>query len=203
MLSNYFKVALRNLLKNKVYSIINIMGLAIGMAVTLLIGLWVYDELSFDRSFEHYDRIAQVMQHQTLEKQKDTWPAVSIPLAAELRNTYGADFERVVLSSWNDDHVLSVGDKKLKSNGSFMQAEAPDLLSLHMISGSRKGLHDPSSILLSASLAKSLFGKIDPINQVVKIDNKLSVKVSGIYEDLPSNTSFHELTFILPWELYV
>ncbi|PQA60414.1 ABC transporter permease [Siphonobacter curvatus] len=203
MLRNYIKVALRNLFKHKLYSVVNIMGLAIGMAVTLLIGLWVWDELSFNRSFEQYDRIAQVMQHQTLQQQKETWPAVSIPVAAELRNTYGSDFKHVVLSSWNDDHVLSSGTKKLKSDGSFMEPNAPDLLSLRMLAGSRKGLANPSSILLSASLAKALFGTRDPMEQVIKIDNQLSVKVSGVYEDLPSNTSFHNLTFLLPWDLYV
>ncbi|OZI08985.1 ABC transporter permease [Siphonobacter sp. BAB-5385] len=203
MLRNYIKVALRNLFKHKLYSVVNILGLAIGMAVTLLIGIWVWDELSFNRSFEQYDRIAQVMQHQTLQQQKETWPAVSIPVAAELRNTYGSDFKHVVLSSWNDDHVLSSGTKKLKSDGSFMEPNAPDLLSLRMLAGSRKGLENPSSILLSASLAKALFGTRDPMEQVIKIDNQLSVQVSGVYEDLPSNTSFHNLTFLLPWDLYV
>ena len=65
MLKNYFKVALRNLKKNKTYSIINILGLAVGMAATMIIGLWIYDELSYNKHFNHYDHIAQIYQHQT------------------------------------------------------------------------------------------------------------------------------------------
>jgi ABC-type antimicrobial peptide transport system permease subunit len=72
-----------------------------------------------------------------------------------------------------------------------------------MIKGSRKGLHDPTSILLSASTAEALFGKSDPINQTIRIDNSADVKVTGVYEDLPYNTSFRDLQFMASWELFI
>lgn len=89
MLRNYLKIAGRNIFRNKVYSFINIGGLAVGMAVAMLIGLWVWDELSFDQSFANYDRIAQVMQHQTYNKEIATQVPIPLPLGAELRRSYG------------------------------------------------------------------------------------------------------------------
>ena len=86
MLRNYFKIALRNLVKNKVYSFINIGGLAVGMAVAMLIGLWIYDELSYDKYHQNYDRLAQVMQHQTFNGHKGTEHSIPMPLVTELRN---------------------------------------------------------------------------------------------------------------------
>ncbi|MES2733689.1 MAG: ABC transporter permease, partial [Bacteroidota bacterium] len=203
MLLNYFKIALRNLLRHKGFSFINIAGLSVGMTVAMLIGLWLWDEVSYDKYHQNYDRISQVMQFQTFNGQSEAQNTMPIPLALELRQTYGADFKHVVLSSWNDSHILSFGDKKLKADGSFVEPVFPDMLTLKMLKGSRAGLKDPSSILLCQSLAKSLFGKADPINQVLKLDNKRALKVTGVYEDLPYNTEFVDATFLAPWELFV
>src|SRR3954470_21537867 len=90
MFKSYFKIGWRNLLKNKGYSVINIGGLALGMTVAMLIGLWVYDELSFDTYHDHYNELTQVMQHQTLSDIKQTQTALPRPLENELRTTYGS-----------------------------------------------------------------------------------------------------------------
>ncbi|SDL61317.1 ABC transporter permease [Siphonobacter aquaeclarae] len=202
MLRNYLKVALRALLKNKAYSFINIVGLATGMAVTMLIGLWIWDELTFDRYHKNYDRIAQVMLHQTWDGHKGTQTAVPVPLHKELKAKY-SDFKYVVPSSWNFEHILSYKDKKFRKRGSYMGPDAPDMLSLNMLKGTGKGLLDPHSILLSESVAKALFGDEDPINKVIRTDNKTEVKVTGVYEDLPANSELAELSHIMPWNLYV
>jgi hypothetical protein len=112
MLKNYFKTAWRNLIKNKGYSSINIIGLATGMAVALLIGLWIWDELSFDKYYKNHDRLAQLMTTQTFNDQVGTGPAVSVAMGLELRNNHKDDFKYVCLSSWNFDHLLAVGEKK-------------------------------------------------------------------------------------------
>lgn len=203
MLKNYLKIAWRNLVKNKTHSFINITGLSVGMAVTILIGLWIWDELSYNKYHAHYDRIVQVMQHQTTNGDIGTKRALPIPLGIKLRNDYKADFKYVVLSTWTEEHVIANGDKKLTSKGNFMQPEAPDMLTLKMLRGNRSCLTDPSSILLSASLARALFGDANPMDQLLKIDNRLNVKVTGVYEDLPHNTSFNDMAFIAPWDLYV
>lgn len=202
MIQNYFKIAFRNLAKNKGYGFINIAGLAMGMSVAILIGLWIYDEVTYDRSHENYGRIAQIMQHQTYNGQIATQTAVPFPLGAELRKNYGSDFKYVLMSTWGGRHVLAFGDKKLAKNGRYIEPQAPDMLSLKMLRGSSAGLKDPYSIMLSESAAKSFFGDADPIDKVLKMDNKLNVKVTGVYADLPYNSSFKDMQFMAPWSLF-
>ncbi|MCF0072943.1 ABC transporter permease [Dyadobacter sp. CY261] len=203
MLRNYFKIAWRNLAKNKVYSVINIGGLAAGMAVAILIGLWIYDELSFDRYFQNYNRIAKVMQRGTFNGEVFHGEYNPAPMGTELRTVYGDDFEHVIMSSWTKDHILAHGDKKFTKTGNYLSADAPDMLALKMRSGTRAGLKDPSSILLSESAAQALFGETDPLGKIMKIDNRLNVTVTGVYEDFPYNTEFRDMKFIAPWDLYV
>lgn len=203
MLKNYFKIAWRNLFKSKTSSIINISGLAVGMAVAILIGLWIYDELSFDRYHKNYDRIVQVMQHQTFNGQVGTQPANPAVMAGEIRRVHGHDFKYVLQSSWNFDHSLTYGDKILLKPGSFFEPQVTDMLSLKMLSGSKDGLKDMHSILLAQSTAIAIFGNEDPVGKVLKIDTDVDVKVTGVYEDLPDNTTFRDLKFILPWDLWI
>ncbi|MES2734135.1 MAG: ABC transporter permease, partial [Bacteroidota bacterium] len=162
-----------------------------------------WDELSYNKYHQNYDRLARVMQFQTFNGQSEAQVTMPIPLAFELRNTYGADFKHIALSSWNGSHVLALGDKKLKTNGCFTESVFPEMLTLKMLKGTRAGLKDPSSILICQSLAKSLFGDADPMNQVLKLDNKLVVKVTGVYEDPPYNSEFVDVTFLTPWALFV
>lgn len=203
MLRNYFKIAWRNLTRNKVYSAINISGLAVGMAVAMLIGLWVWDELSFDKSFTNYDHITQVMQHQTSDGQVYTNYATPLPLEAELRSQYSNAFKHIVLSTWMGDHTLATGNTQFVKDGCFMQPDAPEMLSLTMLKGTRAGLSEPATILLAQSLAKSLFGDGDPMGKLIKIDNQSVVRVTGVYQDLPPNSSFANLFFVAPWDLFV
>lgn len=203
MLSNYFKVAWRSLVKNKGYSFINIAGLATGMAVAMLIGLWVYDELSFDKYHQNYNQIAQVMYRETVNGKVVTGGFTPIALGEELRRSYSGDFSRVVLSSWSREHILAYGDKKVTRLGNYLEPQAPEMLALDMVRGSQAGLNEPASILLAESVAQALFGSSNPMGKIIKIDNKLNVSVTGIYKDLPYNTQFRDMLFIAPWALYV
>jgi hypothetical protein len=113
-------MAWRNLIKNKASSLINIGGLAVGMAVVMLIGLWIYDEVSFDRYHKNHNRIAQVIQNLTNNGEIQTWFSEPYPLAAELRKNYSSDFKSVVLSTGINAHIIAFGDKKLTKNGAYM-----------------------------------------------------------------------------------
>ncbi|MCU7548574.1 ABC transporter permease [Chitinophagaceae bacterium LB-8] len=203
MFRSYFIIAWRNLIKSKGYSLINIGGLAIGMAVAILIGLWIYDELSYNKYHKNYDSIAQVMQKQSFNGEQSTQISLPRPLEFELRNKYGNNFKHIVMSFWEGDHILSVGDIKISSTGRFMQAGAPEMLSLKMIKGTWAGLKDPSSIMLSASVAKALFGDKDPMDKMMRINNRMDVKVTGVYEDLPYNTEFKNVKFLSSWDLWM
>ncbi|NLU91502.1 ABC transporter permease [Chitinophaga sp. Ak27] len=201
MLQSHTKVAWRNLLKNKTFSLINIAGLSIGMAVTMLIGLWLYDELTFNKHHEHYNRIVAIKQNQTFNGVTGTQSAVPYLLGDEIRDKYGSDFKYISMASWPYDHLLKYNNQGIFKTGNYFEPDFPEMLSLHMLKGTRTGLKDPHSILLSASAAKALFGDTEPLDQLVKLDGGTDVKVSGVYEDLPYNSDFHDLAFMVPWEL--
>ena len=203
MLINYLKIAFRNLVRYKVYSAINIGGLAIGMAVAMLIGLWVYDELSFNKYHKNYDRIAQVMEDQFVNGERHTSETVPFPFINELNVNYKENFSRIVPSTHNSDHILAAGENRISRTGQFMGEEAPELFSLEMLAGTRAGLQEMQSVLLSESTARALFGKSDPMNRLVKIDTDKNVRVAGIYRDLPQNSRFHKVQFIGTWKYFL
>lgn len=202
MLREYFKIAWRHLLKNRVSSFINIGGLGVGIAVALLTGLWLHDELSFNKYHKNYDRIAEVAMAGDAHG-PFTSPSLSYPMANLLRTDYKDQFLRLVRASDGAGSILSRADKNFKVNGQYMDEGAPDLFSLNMVRGSRAGLADMHSIFLAASAAKAIFGEADPIGKTILIDNKISVNVTGVYEDLPSNTSLSYVRFIAPFSLYL
>lgn len=203
MLRSNFKIGWRHLLKNKGYSFINIGGLATGMAVAILIGLWIFDELSFDRYHKNHARIAQVMRNGTLSGETYTTPYLPFALGDELKTKYSENFKHVVMAWPAGDHILSVGEKSLTSNGQFIEPTAPEMFSLRMVHGSVEGLQEQNSIMLSASLAKALFGDADPLGKDLRIDNRMDVTVTGVYENLPHNSHLHSIEFFAPWGLWV
>ncbi|WP_080057641.1 ABC transporter permease [Spirosoma aerolatum] len=200
MLRNYLKIAFRNLAKNRVYSFINIFGLASGMAVAMLIGLWLYDELSFNRQFRNHNRLAMLWQFVKFDVEKTAYDVMPIPLAQELRTNY-PDFESVGLSV-SRDVIVAVGERKLLKTGNYVEPSFIDMLSLPVIAGTRFGDNDVNTILLSKSLAQALFGTQNPLNKLIKLDNKQTVKVAGVYEDFPANSTFDDVMFLVPWKFF-
>ena len=192
MLKNFIKIAWRNLLKNRVYSAINILGLAFGMAVAILIALWIQDELTYNHYHANHSSLAQVMLTQTFNGQTSTQQAISIPLGGYLQSKYTQDFKHVSLTSWNDSYILSIGEKKIMGGGMWVQSSFPGMLSLRMIEGDINGLKDPSSMLINQSTATALFGDADPMNKTIRINNRYDLKVAGVYEDMPKNSTLYD-----------
>ena len=203
MFKYYIKIGWRSLSRNKGYSAINIGGLAMGMAVAILIGLWITDELSFNKNHGNYDRIARVMQHTTHDGITGTSMYMPVPLAAELAKSFENDFEHVVISSFPSEHIISNGDVHFTERGNYMHADAPRMFTLQMQKGTADGLKELNAIFLSGSLAEKIFGAGDPINKLLTIDNKTEVKVTGVYRDLPRNSELHNIDFIASWDQYV
>ena len=201
MFKNYFITAWRNLNKNRAYSFINIGGLAIGMSVAMVIGLWVWDELSFDKSHKNYDRIAQVWQFVKFGAEKSSYNSLPIPLAAELRDKY-TDFAAVSVSTYNRTTILTIEDKKLSKTGMFVEPDFPKMMTVEMIGGSADQLRDIHSILISQLLAKAIFGTDDPLNKIIRLNNKENVQVAGVYRDFPGNSSFKDVFFLASWQLF-
>jgi putative ABC transport system permease protein len=204
MLKNYLIIAWRNLTKSKVYSVINVLGLAAGMAVAMLIALWIWDEVTYDKSFTHHQQLAQVMTTFIGDDgSSGTVPNVCIPLGDELRNKYGSDFKNIALTSWNFSHVLAVGDKTISSRGMWTEDQFPTMFSLNMLKGSINGLNDPSAIIINASLVKTLFGDADPMGKTIRLDNKDNYTVAGVFQDFPDNSTLTDSKYFLPWKKFI
>jgi len=122
MIKNYFKTAWRNLVKNSTYSIINIGGLAVGMAVAMLIGLWVYDEISFNKSHQNYPTIAQVRRLYTDPNTHETFGVENMhyPTAALIKRDYSQYFKHVVMAWWLGDYTISTAEKKVLRQGELL-----------------------------------------------------------------------------------
>ncbi|ARN79160.1 ABC transporter permease [Nonlabens spongiae] len=202
MLKNNFKIAWRNLIKSKIYSAINILGLALGMAVTIMIGLWINDEFTFNNAYTNKARIAQVWQSQTFNGQISTGQAIPLPLEFEVKEKHSDIFEHVVMSSWESAQFFNHGGESFSLNGFFMSKEILEVLDIEVIKGVERGLCDPKSLMISEQSAEALFGKEDPIGQLVSIDRGESLKVTAVYKNPPQHGSFSTMHYLMPWEYY-
>ncbi|HEY5751266.1 MAG TPA: ABC transporter permease [Chryseolinea sp.] len=198
MLKNYLIIGWRNLVRAAGFSLTNIFGLAAGMSVALLIGLWVYDELSFNTSFPNYDRITQVFHTITLGEEEMATSGVGYPYGAALKSTY-AEFEEVCMSSGEGDHILAYDDVKMTEKGLFIDPSFLKVFSVNMLEGSNDALKEIHSIALSRSLARKLFGD-QPLGKMLKFDNQEQLMVTGVFEDFPFNSHFAAVKMLVPME---
>ena len=199
MFKNYLKIAWRNLVKNKVYSFINIAGLAAGMAVAMIIGLWIYDETSANKHFKNYDTLYQVMMNQTFDGKRGSQVALPYPLGEELKAKY-PDFKGVAMCDWGNTHSFIFGDKKISKRGHFIGEEAVGMFSLNILNGDKNPLHDPYSIVLTDETAKILFGNENPVGKIVKMDNATNLKVTAVVAKQPKNSSL-SFDYLIPFQL--
>ncbi len=202
MYKSYLTSSIRNMKKNKLHAFINVAGLSVGLAVAMVIGLWIKDELSWEKHFTNYNTAGRVLQNVTNNGSVDTWWSVPWPLAEELRKNYGDNFEYVVLTSPSTS-ILSHEEKTLSRSGIFAEPGFAHLFSLKMLRGSRNALKDQSSILVSESTAKIFFAEEDPMGKIMILDKDKTVTVAGVYEDIPMQSEMREVLFVAPWDLLV
>ncbi|MDN5200640.1 ABC transporter permease [Fulvivirgaceae bacterium BMA10] len=199
MIKNFFLVAIRNLSKNSLYSIINISGLSIGIVCSVLILLWVADELSFDKFHPKVDRLYQVWVNAEFDGKINTWRSVPLP-TYEAMKTADGNIKQSVVVGWGGDHLLSFGDTRIIKRGYFASEEFLEMFEFPLIVGNAESvMDDPPSIVISESLATALFGDQDPINQVIRLDDESDLKVTGILKDIPKNSSF-QFDYLLTWK---
>ncbi|HVU99622.1 MAG TPA: ABC transporter permease [Puia sp.] len=201
MLHNYLKIAIRNLLRNKGFSAINISGLAIGMASALLILLWVHNELTFDRWYPNTSRLYQLYNRDNLQGNLVAWPNTPKPLAPFIKKDF-PDVEDVTRYR-NVIYLLSTGDTRLNSRGACADSAFLKMFGLPMIQGdAAHALSSPGGIVLTRQMAKNLFGNSDPMGKIVRIDSNTNFTVTGVLKDLPANTSF-QFDYLLPWSFVI
>ncbi|HLX67806.1 MAG TPA: ABC transporter permease, partial [Puia sp.] len=162
MLYNYFLLAWRHLTKKKVYSAINIAGLSTGMAIAILIGLWINDELSFDHYFPNHRRLAIVQETASGEGIYYRGSTIMVPLGDAFRKNYSDLFSRTALYTDGSNHLYSFGTTTVSGPGVWSQPELPAMFGFRMVEGSLEAAKDPSTALIDKSLATALFGAADP-----------------------------------------
>lgn len=204
MTRHHFLIGYRNLLRNKGYSFLNIGGLALGMTIALMIGLWLHDELTFNEVHEQKDRIVQILRKSTARGETFISRPMPGKLAPVLDEQYKDLFDQIVVIRGRlEERALANGRNRFSQKGYYMQHGGAEMFSLPMISGSINGLKDVNSIFLSRSLSDKLFNGQDPIGQYVTMDSQVDLEVTGVYEDLPRNSTFSDASFFISLDRYI
>jgi putative ABC transport system permease protein len=202
MIRNFFIIAWRNLVRKKSFSFINITGLAIGMAAAMLILLWIQHEVSYDNFHEKKDRIYQVWNRYTIEGKTNCWNNTPYPMAAAIAQDY-PEVENTTRVIFLPPVKIDFGEKKFYGRGRIVDSSFLDIFSFPSVKGAKSdanALNDPSSIILTDKLAKTIFGNEDPIGKILKIDNDNNFKVTAVIQTPPTNSEF-SFEFLLPASL--
>jgi putative ABC transport system permease protein len=200
MLRNYLTIAWRNIIRTKVYSVINIVGLAIGMAVAMLIGLWIFDEWSYNHSFKNHERLAQLYHHITFGDEVMTINDVPAPIGEALKSNF-VEFEDVSVTSWPREHIISYDETKMSQTGMFVEPQFLRMLPVELLHGTNFSDANAHSIIISRTLANVLLGD-NPIGKTIKFENRDLLSVVGVFEDFPSNSRFADIKILLPMAYY-
>ncbi|HOP58679.1 MAG TPA: ABC transporter permease [Bacteroidales bacterium] len=201
MLRNYINSSWRNLLKNKSYFFMNTGGLVLGTVVAILTGLWINDEINFNKYHNNYESIARVVR---FEGGGYTSYICPTGLGTLLKTNYGDHFKNVVMvRGMVEERSLATDNKSFLEKGYFMQPEGPEMFGLKMKYGTQSGLNDIHSILLSESTALKIFGDRNPLSEIVRMDDRWDLEVAGVYEDLPLNSEFNEASYLAPLNLFL
>ncbi|MBL6447912.1 ABC transporter permease [Fulvivirga sp. 29W222] len=186
MLQNYLRITIRNLQKNKWYSLINIIGLTIGITASLIIFVYINQELSFDKFHEHADRVYRVIKESGSVTDKEIDRGVPYPMIGALKSDF-TEFEASTLYH-SDDVPLAVIDHKkfVVDHVIFADSNFFDVFSFKVISGNpKKDLGEPNKAFLTKSLAEKFFDDEQPIGKKIRLRNKIEVEVAGLIEDTP------------------
>ena len=189
MFKSYLKLAWRNIWRNKAFSITNLSGLTIGMTCTMLIFLWVKDELNWNKFHTDHQNIYQLMVNRDFNGEITTDKSVPFPLADELKRNF-PQVKYASIDNYGSDIVLKYNETIIKKRALNVSQDYNDVFQWKFVKGSaHTALNQPENLILTASTARALFGEADPLGKVVKIDNRSDYTVSAVIEDVPANSS--------------
>jgi len=202
MIKNYLLITFRNLLRNKAFSFINIFGLAFGISCSLIIFLWVRDELNTDKFHDHSDRLYKVMENQTYSGgQMYTFSSTPGPMAPVLKDEF-PEIEMSTRITWEERRLFQLGEKSFYEKGRFVDQDFILMHTFPLVKGDINScLKDNHAIAISESMARKFFGEVDPIGKALVMDAGDSFSVTGVLEDIP-NTSSLQFEFLIPFEWF-
>ncbi len=177
-------------------SFINVSGLTIGMAVAILIELWVSDEINFNKHFANYDRLGQLYHHITFGEETFSINDVPAPIGEALKANF-AEFEETALATFQHEHDIALDEKKFSKAGLFVEPSFVGMFSIKMLEGPAKPLEDLHSIILSKTMASALLGD-KPVGKMIKFDNRDQLMVTGVFDDFASNSEFKDVHMLMP-----
>ncbi|RYU97760.1 FtsX-like permease family protein [Emticicia agri] len=203
MIYNYLKIALRNLIRNKVYSFIKIFSLTVGLTAAIFTFLWVIDELSYDKFHTNAPNIYRVMTNNTYPDGRiETYPATTSLLKDAIRNEI-PEADKVALLSMETNALISNEKNSFNEQGVYADSSLFSIFSFPLLKGDQKNpIPDNTSIVISENLTKKLFGDKDPVGKSVTVDYGRSFMVSGVFTNVPSNSSL-QFDFVLPLGLFI
>jgi ABC-type antimicrobial peptide transport system permease subunit len=203
MLKNHFKIALRNLLKNKAFSAINISGLALGLTCSILIFLWVKDEYSVDAFHKNGNHIYIVTSQEYVDNEINGSYDTPGLLGEELKKVM-PEVQLACNYSWSNYYTFSSGDKKIKQPGNFAGMDFFKIFSYPLLQGTPEtALKSPESIAISQKMAASFFGNPEAaINKTLKFENYKELKVTAVFADIANNSS-EQFEYLINWDLFV
>jgi putative ABC transport system permease protein len=193
MLRNYFKVAFRNLWKNKTYSFINIVGLAIGLSCFLLILLYVLDELSFDRYNQKADQTYRINADLRFGGSDLHLPVTSDMMGEVLKKDYPQVEQYTRIYTSNGNKLIRKGNEYINEiNVAHVDSTFFDVFTLPALAGDTKtALNQPNTVVISESTAKKYFGTTDVIGKTIETNDKVNYKITAVIKDIPNNSHFH------------
>ena len=200
MYKNYLKIAWRNLLRNKGFSALNIIGLSIGLAVTMLILLWINFERSYDQFHVNKNLIYEVNNQYKIDGDLITWNSTPKIMGPTIKKDYP---EVEYLSRVNYDMPLLFSKEKLrlKALGNIVDPDFLRMFSFPLLKGDAStALNEINSVVITQSLAEKLFGNENPIGKTVKLHNSINFTITGVLENLPQNTQFN-FEYLIPWSI--
>lgn len=201
MINNFFKTAFRHLWKTRGYSFLNIFGLAVGIAATSLIFLWVEDEVTRNDNFENKKDIYIVKSKQKYDDVTYVFAATQGPLAAAMKEELPG-IKKIARLDWGDNLLFTVGDKSLYQAGYHADPELLDILSVEFLEGNRNSaLAELNNIVLTEQTAERIFGEKQALGKSVRINNEESYIVSGIVKDFPKNSSY-QFNWLIPFKKF-
>ncbi|MBS1528039.1 MAG: ABC transporter permease [Bacteroidetes bacterium] len=203
MIKNYLKVAFRNLFRNKFFSAINILGLALGMACSILILLWVQNELSVDNYHTNGKNLYAIIERQYYDNKVTGQYNVPGVLANEMKKVF-PEVQYATGMDNNDQNTFQVGDKILKLNGAAADSDVFKMFSYKLLEGDAKtALNTPSSIAISRKMAEDFFGSPQAaIGKTIRYENKETFNITAVFENVPENSSI-KFEYLINWFQYL
>lgn len=200
MFKNYLKITFRNILRNKTYSILNIFGLAVGIACAALILLWVEDELSYNHFFPNRNNLYIVKDKQTYEGKTSVFDATPGPLAQAIKAEIPG-IRTTARSTWGSSLLFTLADKSIYETGRHVDASFIKMFSIPFIKGNvATAFSQLHSVVVSEKMAMKFYGSTDIIGKTLKVDNKQDYVVTGVFKDLPENVSL-KFDWLCPFKI--